>query len=70
MAPKAETGSGGAKGSGNKGGAAAAATAAGARVPTWQQRAVVAIYVYFIPVLLALNVAMLLSRWTAIPWLM
>lgn len=54
-----------------KGAAAAkAATLPPPRVPTWQQRLAVAVYIYFIPVFVALNVLMLLSKWTAIPWLM
>lgn len=40
-----------------------------ARVPTWKQRAVVAIYVYFIPVFLALNALLALNPWTMLPWL-
>jgi hypothetical protein len=56
-------------------GGAAKRPAAGAKLPpprspSWRQKAVVAIYIYFIPVLVAANLAMLLSKWTAIPWLM
>ncbi|GBF94712.1 diacylglycerol O-acyltransferase 2B [Raphidocelis subcapitata] len=40
------------------------------RSPSWRQKAVVAIYIYFIPVLVAANLAMLLTRWTAVLWLL
>lgn len=82
MAPTKATvkapGGGSAKGGGGGGAKAAAAPSAAlskhlaavTRTPTWQQRLVVAIYIYFIPVFVALNAACLLSRWTAVPWLM
>jgi hypothetical protein len=40
------------------------------RKPTLMQKLVVAIYVYFIPLFLALNALALFSRYTAIPWLL
>jgi hypothetical protein len=67
MAPKQREGGGtGAKGSAKD---AAAPALPAPRNPTLKQRLVVAIYVYFIPVFLLLNVAMLFSRYTAVPWL-
>ena len=71
MARRAVAAAAGPRGSSSRASAAATAvTAASARVPTWQQRAAVAVYVYFMPVFLVLNMAMLLSRSTAIPWLL
>ena len=40
------------------------------RKPTLLQTAVVAVYVYFIPFFVAVNVALLFSRWTAALWLL
>jgi hypothetical protein len=50
--------------------AAAAAATTATRVPTWPQRGAVAIYMFFIPVFVLVNLAMLCSRWTAVPWLL
>ena len=38
--------------------------------PTWTQKLVVAIYVYFIPALFVLNMVFLFRRWTAVPWVL
>lgn len=70
VSAKAGSGSGSVRGGRGASSADAPVDYGPSRTPTWQQRAVVAVYIYFIPVLVLANAAMLLSKWTAVPWLM